>query len=539
MGTGPLKKKFILMVLIFGSMGFLIWNGVYEPPIQGNASPPIKGKQIFRMAISSEPPTLDWSLATDNVSIRIIENLMEGLTSYDPHLKPIPAIAESWFISENGRRYTFVIRDDAVWMDGKPVTAHDFEYAWKRLLDPHTGAEYAYFLFDIKNAEAFNSGEISDPSRVGVLALDDKKLQVDLREPIVFFPSVTTFTATFPLRKDIVERYGDHWTDPENMIINGPFRLKEWKHDYKVKLVPNEYYYGNQPLLDEVIFYVVGEGTTALTLYETGGLDVVQLPPVAIPHYEKNPEYLNFPFLRGYYYGFNVMKPPFDNLLVRKAFSMAIDRTEFPKILKGGEIPTSSWIPKGMPGYNPNIGISFNPQKAKALMAQAGYPNGQGFPNVTAAFNTNPENNLIAENLQAQWERNLGVKVALDNQEWKVYLRRLSDDTPGLFRLGWGADYPDPDNFMNLFTSTSGNNNTHWKNKRYDALIRRAAVERVLQKRQILYDEAQRILTEEDVPIMPLFIAAQNMLIKPYIKGLEINAMDLLYLKNVSIDQGS
>jgi len=539
MGTGPLKKKFILMVLIFGSMGFLIWNGIYEPSIKGNESASLKGKQIFRMAISSEPPTLDWSLATDNVSIRIIENLMEGLTSYDPHLKPIPAIAESWFISENGRRYTFVIRDDAVWMDGKPVTAHDFEYAWKRLLDPHTGAEYAYFLFDIKNAEAFNSGEIADPSRVGVLALDDKKLQVDLREPIVFFPSVTTFTATFPLRKDIVERYGDHWTDPENMISNGPFRLKEWKHEYKVQLVPNEHYYGNRPLLDEVIFYVVGEGTTALTLYETGGLDVVQLPPVAIPHYEKNPEYLNFPFLRGYYYGFNVMKPPFDNPLVRKAFSMAIDRTEFPKILKGGEIPSSSWIPKGMPGYNPNIGLTFNPQKAKALMAKAGYPKGQGFPNVTAAFNTNPENNLIAENLQAQWERNLGVKVALDNQEWKVYLKRLSDDTPGLFRLGWGADYPDPDNFMNLFTSTSGNNNTHWKNKRYDALIRRAAVERNPQKRQTLYDEAQRILTEEDAPIMPLFIAAQNMLIKPYIKGLEINAMDLLYLKNVSIDQGS
>ncbi len=386
------------------------------------------------------------------------------------------------------------------------------------------------------NAAEFNSGKITDASQIGVKALDEETLQVDLRQPIVFFPSITTFTATFPLRQDVVEAFGDGWTEPENMVVNGPFKLKDWHHEYKVELEPNDRYYGSRPELEQVIFYVVGEGTTALTLYETGSLDLVSLPPIAIPHFEKSPEYLNFPFLRGYYYGFNVGKPPFDDPRVRKAFSMAVDRTEFPKILKGGEIPTSSWIPKGMPGYNPNIGLSFDPQEAHRLLAEAGFPNGKGFPKITAAFNTNPENNLIAENLQAQWERNLGVKVDLDNQEWKVYLKRLTTDTPALFRLGWGADYPDPDNFMNLFTSTSGNNNTHWKNKRYDQIIRDAAVERDPNKRQTLYDEAQRILTEKDVPIMPLFIAAQNMLIKPYLKGLEINAMDLLYLKDVSVE---
>ena len=524
--------------LIWGALvfGLLFWVGIYGFNKTNRADTPSSGKQVFRMAISSEPPTLDWSLATDNVSIRIIENLMDGLTEFDADLKPIPAVAEGWLISEDGRRYTFSLRENVYWSDWKPVTAYDFEYSWKRLLDPKTAAEYAYFLFDVVNGAEYNSGEIKDPEKVGIKALDERTLQVDLRQPIVFFPSITTFTATFPHRKDIHDRFGDHWTDPKNMVVNGPFKLKKWDHEYKVILEPNDRYYDQKPTLEEVTFFVIGESTTALTLYETGDLDLVQLPPIAISHYKDSPEYLNFPFLRGYYYGFNVTLPPFNDPRVRKAFSMAIDRNEVPKILKGGEIPTSSWIPKGMPGFNPNIGLSFNPEEARKLLSEAGFPGGKGFQKITAVFNTNPENNLIAENLQAQWERNLGVKVVLDNQEWKVYLKRLTTDTPALFRLGWGADYPDPDNFMNLFTSTSGNNNTHWKNERYDQLIQKAALERDPQKRQGLYDEAQRILTEEDVPIMPLFIAAQNILIKPYLKGLEINALDLLFLKTVSVE---
>jgi oligopeptide transport system substrate-binding protein len=534
---GEIKKWLIIGLTLISAL--LLWIGVNGSKKRVATPGAHSGEQTLRMAIASEPPTLDWSLATDNVSIRIIENLMEGLTTYDKDLNPIPAVAEHWKVSPDGRRYTFSLRKDVSWSDGRSVTAHDFEYAWKRLLNPKTAAEYAYFLFDVVNAAEYNAGKVTDPDQVGVRALDATRLQVDLKQPIVFFPSITTFTATFPLRQDVVERYGDHWTDPGYLVSNGPFRLKEWKHEYKVILEANDRYYAGRPSLDQVIFYVVGDSSTALTLYETEGLELVRLPPVAIPYYQKSPEYLNFPFLRGYYYGFNVTQRPFDNPKIRRAFSMAIDRSEFPKILKGGEIPTSSWIPKGMPGYNPNIGLPFDPERARRVLAEAGFPDGKGFPKVTAVFNTDPENNLIAENLQAQWKKNLGVKVELDNQEWKVYLKRLKTDTPGLFRLGWGADYPDPDNFMNLFTSTSGNNNTHWQNKRYDDLIRRAAVERDSQHRQALYDEAQRILIEEEVPIMPLFIAAQNMLIKPYLKGLQINAMDLLYLKTVSIDVNS
>jgi oligopeptide transport system substrate-binding protein len=282
--------------------------------------------------------------------------------------------------------------------------------------------------------------------------------------------------------------------------------------------------------------FVVNELTTALTLYETGGLDIdVRLPPEAISFYQHSPEYRRIPVLRSYYYGFNVAKMPFHDVRVRKAFSMAVDREQLPKVLKGGEIPTASWIPPGMFGHHPEIGLEFDPKEARRLLAEAGYTKGRPFPPVTVVYDTNPINNLVAENLQAQWQQNLNVRVNLENQEWKVFLKRLKTDTPMIFRLGWGADYPDPDNFMALFTTQSGNNHTHWGNSRYDDLIARAASEPDSRRRQQMYDAAQRILTEQDVAIMPLFAGAQNILVKPYVKGLQLNAMEIISLRNVHL----
>ncbi|MBI3805892.1 MAG: peptide ABC transporter substrate-binding protein [Nitrospirae bacterium] len=517
-----MKKIFALVLLLLFSILFFFERGPAK-----RADP----KSTFRMNLTSEPPTLDWSLATDNVSIRVIENLMEGLAEYDPQLRPRPAIAQSWEVSPDGLRYLFHLREDVFWTDGKRVTAGDFEYSWKRLLDPKTASEYAYFLYDLRGAAEYNAGETKDPDRVGVKALDEKTLQVDLKKPAVYFPSITTFTATFPLRRDLIEQYGERWTEPAHLITCGPFRLNEWRHEYRLTLDANDRYYGGRPALDRLVFYVVEEETTALTLYETDHLDRVALPPVAIPRYQHHPDYIHAPFLRGYYYGFNIERAPFNDVRVRRAFALAIDRNEIPKILKGGEIPATSWIPEGMFGYNPKIGLGFDPERAKALLAEAGHPSGAGLPTITLAFNTDPTNRLIAENIQAQWKRNLGVSIELDNMEWKVYLKRLKEETPQIFRLGWGADYPDPDNFMNLFTSTSGNNYSHWKNADYDRLISEAASEPDETKRRNLYDETQRILTERAAPMIPLFFAAQNLLIKPEIQGLQVNAMDLLYLK--------
>ena len=500
-------------------------------------APNTSDERVFRMTLSNEPPTLDWNLATDSVSFTVLINLMEGLTEYDEALRPRPAAARSWEVSPDGRVYRFHLSEDARWSDGKPVTAGDFEYSWKRLLNPKTAAEYAYFLYDIVGAEDYNTGKVHDPESVGVRALNDRTLEVRLRKPIVFFPSITTFMVTFPLRRDVVEKFGERWTEPGTIVTNGPFVLDEWRHEYKLTLRPNPYYNGPRPALGTVVMFIVNESTTALMLYETGDLEMAHLPPEAIAAYLGKPEYITAPLLRGYYYGFNVEKPPFTDPRLRRAFSMAIDRREFPAILKRGEIPSSFWIPPGMPYHNPAIGPPFDPKAARTLLAEAGYPSGLGFPTVTAAFNTGPENSLIAQNLQAQWKRNLGLDVRLDNQEWKVYLQGLQTDPPPLFRLGWGADYPDPDNFMNLFTSTSGNNRTRWKNARYDELIRSAAADSDPARRQAAYDEAQRILLETDAAIMPLFVATQNWLVKPYVRGLRINALELLDLKNVHLER--
>jgi len=497
----------------------------------------LQGSNTLKLNIGGEPPTLDWTLATDSTSFHVITNLMDGLTAFDKDLNPIPAIAKKWVISNSGKRYTFYLKDDVFWTDGVSVTAYDFEYSWNRLLEPSVAAEYAYFLYDINNAQEYNSGKIKDFFLVSIKAVDKYTLVVDLKKPTPYFPSITTFMVTFPLRKDIVEKHGSRWTEPENIVTNGPFILHKWKHEYKIELRPNKRYYEKKPSVDKVEMFMIGETSTALTLYETEGLDIVSIPPIAIPHYKDSPEYRNMPMLRNNYYGFNVTKPPFNNVRVRRAFSMAIDRSEFPKILKGVEATATSWIPKGMLSYNPDIGLKYNPDEAKKLLKEAGYPDGKNFPKASVVFNTGPENQMVAENLQAQWKRNLNVTVELDNQEWKVYLKRLKTDVPAIFRLGWGADFPDPDNFMNLFTTDSGNNNTKWSNKKYDKLIELAAIEMDAEKRIKLYNEAQRILCEIDAPIMPLFISEQNVLVKPYVKGYRLNSMDILYLKDVKVEK--
>ncbi|MBT6601819.1 MAG: peptide ABC transporter substrate-binding protein [Nitrospina sp.] len=491
---------------------------------------------VFRMPISNEPPTLDWSLATDSVSFGILTNIMEGLTQYDSNMNPVSAIAERWEISNSGKTITYYLRDNVFWTDGIPVTAHDFEYSWKRLLNPATAAQYAYFLFDIVNAYEYNSGKISDASKIGVYAKSARILEVHLKKPAVYFPSITTFMVTFPQRKDIVEKFGDHWTDPANIVTNGPFKLSHWKHEYKLTLTANETFYEGRPALNTIIAYVVKEKTTALTLYETGELEMVELPPVAIPHFKGHKEYKNLPQLRGYYYGINVLKYPFDNPLVRRAFAHSIDRSRLPLLLKGEEIPSSSWIPKGMFGYNPNIGAKFDPIVARKLLAEAGYSNGENFPETVAMYNTNDTNRLIGEFLQAQWKEHLKINIQLESLEWKVFLNRLQFDPPQIFRLGWGADFPDPDNFMNLFISTSGNNRLRWNNPRYDKLVSLGATLVDPAKRQRVYDEAQRILTETEAAMIPLFVATQNLLIKPYVKGFDMNSMELMYLKKVHIE---
>jgi oligopeptide transport system substrate-binding protein len=409
-------------------------------------------------------------------------------------------------------------------------------YAWRRLLDPGTGSEYAYFLFDVEGAEDYNAGKNKDPESVGIRAISSTQLEVRLRKPVVFFPSLVTFPATFPLRRDVVERFGDRWTEPGNIVTNGPFSLDRWEHEYKIEIVPNPRYFGPRPKLGRVRMFMVRDGATSLTLYETGDLDVTGLMPVAIPSYRNRPDFVNNPVLRGNYVAFNVTKPPLDDPRVRRAFGHAIDRTQIPPILQGGEIAATSWIPVGMFGHEPSIGLRFDPGRARKLLAEAGYPDGGDLPPVTMVYATDPTSRLLAENIQAQWKKNLNAAVAIDNLEWKVFLSRLNADAPQIYRLGWGADYPDPDNFMALWTSGSGNNRTRWKNEAYDRLVARGTEEPEPKRRKAIYDEAQRILLEQDAPIVPVYFSASNRLIHPRVRRFPANPLDLWILKRVSLE---
>ena len=491
----------------------------------------------FRANLGTEPPSLDWSIATDHVSFNVIANLMVGLTEFDKELKPAPVIAKSWELFDGGKKIVFKLRDDVQWSDGKKVRAQDFEYSWKRLLDPKTASQYAYILFDIANAAEYAQGKLKDPAQVGVTAADDQTLVVTLKHPAAYFLAITTFEVTYPQRQDIIETHDNRWTQPGKIVTNGPFLLASWKQQNEIELRANGKYFRGKPALDKVTLYMVNEKTTALTMYEQGNLDFMDeshsIPTLDKPRLAKMPEYKLVPQLRGEYYGFAVDRKPFDNLKLRRAFARAIDREVFPKILQGGKTPATSWIPPGMLAHNPKIGLAYDPNEARRLLAEAGFPDGKGLPPILLGYNTQEDHKLVAEAIQAMWQKNLNVVVKIENQEWKVYLKKLQTDPFVVHRAGWGADYPDPDNFMKLFTANSGNNHGRWKNPKYDQLLDQAASESDSAKRTQLYDEAQKLLTETDAAIAPLFWKAEATMLSPKFTGLEYNSMARMDLRNV------
>ncbi len=491
----------------------------------------------LRINLATEPPTLDWTLARDYTSITVIINFMQGLTCFEEGFVPEPCLAESWEISDDKKTITFKIREGVVWSDGVPLKAGDFEYSWKRLLKPETAAGYAYFLYDVEGAREFNTGVVKSPDIVGVNAVDDRTLVVRLKAPASYFLSLLTFSSTFPLRQDIVEKYGIEWTKPENIVSIGPYNLVEWRHHERLTLLKNPKYWDAEATLEQVVMIMSGNPSSALALYESGELDFLDgkdIPTLEVPRLRKLPDFKKNAQFRGNYIGFNTKKPPFNNKLVRKAFSAAIDRSAVVELIQGAGIPSTSWIPKGMLGHNPSIGIDFDPERARKWLAEAGYPGGKGLPEIWFLYPDLGSNPIIAVALQSMWKKWLGAEVKLNNQEWKVYLSTLKTDPPQIYRAGWGADYPDPHNFMNLFECKSGNNHTRWCSPKFDSLIEAAAREIDPAKRTPLYDEAQRLLTETDVAIAPFFTSIQYSMIKPYVRGLEINELSLIFLDKVT-----
>lgn len=501
----------------------------------------VKKSETVVVNLQTEPPSLDWHKATDTTSHEVTMNIMDGLAEFDyndPNLKAIPALATKWESDKAAKKWTFELRQGVKWSDGVEFEAKHVVDAWERLLNPKTAAEYAYFLFGIKNAQAYNEGKIKDFSEVGIKADGKNKIVVDLHTPMSFFPSLLVHHSTHPMRIDVVAKHGDAWTKPGNLVSLGAYKLKDWAHDEAILLERNDEYYGEKAKVKYVMGRMITEQSSAVNAFDAREIDVIpELPSNDIAVLKNRSEYLSKPNLALFYYGFNTKQAPFDDVNFRKAVVQAVDKTEIVKILNKGDIAASSWVPEGMLGHEQNVGLKFDAAAAKASLAKSKYADITKVPRITITYNTNENHKKVAENVQAQLKKNLGINIEILNEEWKVYLAKLKTKQGySIFRMGWVADYPDPDNFLNLMTSYSANNHTNWKSADFDKLIAQGVGEFDTQKRQEIYGKAQKLLLEDDAVVLPVYYQSRQNLVNPRVKGFAMNVLDHKVYRKMSIE---
>ena len=507
-----------------------------KPLLQNPLSPSQQLIKTLTFRIRGEPETLDWNRAHTFVEGALLFNLMEGLVRIDSSLRVLPALAKSWSVSADQKRILFKLRPGVKWSDGVNLRAQDFVYSWKRLLSPLTGAAYAYFLFDIENAQAFNQGKITNFDQVGVKALDDLTLEVRLTKKIAYWISLTAFWVTFPLRQDLLETYGSSWELPGRMLTLGPFTLASRDLESKVVLKKNPYYQ-NPSLpssnISEVVALIVKDDQVALNLYDQGKLDVLtDLTTLDMRPLMGRKDLKSFSHLKTSFIGFLSSQYPASQVRLRRAIAMALDKSKLITLLHSNQTAASSLIPPGLLGYSRSLGLAFQPDAAKAELRISGISPGDSLtleyllPDWDRSF-------IVGQWIQSELKKNLNLSVSLKALENKLYRTQLNLGNYPFFDFSWSADYPDADSFLSLFTSESGNSHTHWKNTEYDALIHQAESESSQTKRIKLYQDAQKILIEDEAVVIPLFYEPNWILLKPHIKNLEINALDFLYLNQV------
>lgn len=504
-------------------------------------------RQILHLANGAEPEDLDPQTTTGVTEDNIIRALLEGLVSEDPvDLHPVPGVAERWDISPDGKIYTFHLRGNARWSNGDPVTATDFVRSYKRALTPELANEYAYMLFYVVNAEKFYKKEITNFDEVGFKAIDDRTLRITLNHPTSYFLSLLNHHSWFPVHIPTVEKYGDpfqrgnRWTRPGHYVSNGPFILSEWKVNTVVAVKKNPYYWDAKTVrLQGIRFYPMERLDTEERAFRSGQVHKTnKLPPTKIDYYKEHfPELLKqAPYLGTYFYSFNVERPAFRDKRVRQAMAMAIDREAIVKtVTRGGETPAYSFTPPNTAGYTAEAKIPYDIERAKKLMAEAGYPNGEGFPKVELLYNTLESHKIIAEALQQMWKKNLGINVTLRNEEWKVYLDSKNRGDFDLFRYGWIADYVDPNAFLDMWLSYSGNNASRWKNPEYDALIEEAGRTIDRDARYKIFQKAEALLLDE-MPVLPIYYYSTTYLLRPSVKNWNLTILDHQPYKYVYLD---
>ena len=478
---------------------------------------------------------------------RVMLSLFEGLVSKDPKtLEIVPAVADRWEVSEDNMNYVFHIRENAKWSNGDPVTAHDFVNSWLRGLMPALGNETVTSLFVFKNAEKFYNKEITDVSLVGFKAIDDYHLKIELENPTPYFLQLLDYIGLFPVHTGNMKKFGalddpaNPWSKPGNFVGNGAFTLKDWVPGRSMVVEKNPYYWDKERVrLNEIHFMPIEQLLVEERMFKAGHLHRTEWMPYSkMPVYraKKDPQYNHYPYLATYFYGFNVTKPPFDDVRIRKALAYAVNRDALVEsVTNGVQNATGALTPPDTLGYTSKSQIEFNIEKARKLLADAGYPNGQNFPGAELTYNNSEDHRKIAEAIQQMWKKNLNINIKLKNQEWKVYLYEIKNLQHNVARMAWVGDYVDPNTFLEMFTSTSGDNKTGWSNKQYDDLIRKAATIADKEKRYEVFQQAEAILLDE-VPLIPLYNYTTNNLVSTQLKGFHPNILDYYSYKNLYLE---
>ncbi len=498
--------------------------------------------------LGSEAVQLDWHRSIDTTSMVVLDNVMQGLTSYADSLhghgadllRPLPALAASWSVSEGGRVYRFHLKPGVVWSDGVALHAQHFVDSWERLLLPATGSANAYQLLELENAQAFLQGKLKDFSKVGVKAIDALTLEVRLRRPVPYFLHLVASASTFPIRKEMIERYGDLWTEPGNLVTLGPYFISEWAQGDRIELSAYPGYHGARPRIPHVICRLVAEPLTAYTMYENGELDILprDLPPSFARRLQSHRDYRSGPKLQINYLLFNVHRPPFDSKAARRAFIEAMNRAELASYFEGAQTPFSAWIPPGLLGHSPGAGVAAEGKESRGIAGRA----------LSIRFGGSDTWNLVFQATQRTLLEKLQAKAKieqLDSREFSKLLAQLASSLsrpnprslPHVLSLGWVADYPDPHSFMNLFTSASENNYMGWKNAAYDELVEKAVSTTDEAQRRRYYLEAQKILLEDEVALMPLFLNSHQALVRTGLDGVSLNVLDKWYFQNVEFQE--
>jgi oligopeptide transport system substrate-binding protein len=527
---------------------------------------PDAGRIKLDSVISTEPPSLDPALGTDTTSIFFIRQMFVGLLGFDQDANVVPQLATDWSVSDDGLVWTFNLRDDVQWVhrdpntgeisEMGPVTAQDVVYGITRTLDPNTASDYAYVLYPIQGAEELNT---ADPgaddfedikAALGVSAPDDTTVEITLHTPAAYFPSIAAMWVTYPQPQAAIEQWGDNWTEAGLIVTNGPYTLREWEHGASIWIEKNPLWVNPDDVQIELFGGpIIQEASTAMALYENNEIDMMADPGWSPPlpdmdriraDAQLSEDLFIAPRPCTYYYGFVNTKPPFDDVLVRKAFSAAIDRQSLiDNVVKGNQIPAHSYAPEGIFGNvakDMDIGgflveSSYSDQVAQAQewLAEAGYPDGEGI-DIVLAHNTSEAHAQIAQAVQAMWQEAFPkAKVTIENQEWAVYLKTLlpespDSEKPNVYRLGWCADYPDENNWLNeVFNSKSGQNYAKFNNPEYDSLVEEAAFESDPDKRMELYHQAEDIFIDQEAAIAPIYYYTYVRLYKPWLTKVVIS----------------